>query len=432
MQPEKIEQIKGLIKVSRILNENERAEWLSLLELMNDKQLGELEKILNSGQLSAVSEQKKPAGGIIKEEVKPISPKPASQSASFQPVRPHMPSLSHIMNLPKTMDGQASSLKLSQKTMGVQAVNPPIKDFSPVVAVSSKTIKAKQNFADKLKAIFAEKELPAGKPKDELSLPRVTERAASPAFQPAAKVVVADKVIIPGPVKFTKQDEAHGGGMIISSQLSPKIPETPAKKILPVIPKPSVVSQPGSAKKPESLASLSDLFKPAPGLAKPASLPHATAQVEIQENHKPGLNIEESSEKVRQDTLAAIKARMSQAPAVSQPVHEPAHLKLNDAKLLDLNWPKDLAMLNLTGFKKDSLESFVKTIRHLIEKFGYYDVIFSLEKSPLYLCYLKTGVELMTKQQTFETFDTGQTIDAFLNRDEFEKFTDLLRQIQAA
>ncbi len=421
-----IEKIKGLIKVSRILNESERAEWLSLLELMNDKQLGELEKILNSGEHSASSIEHivdSDKAKIPNSQFPIPNQKPAGQSASFQPVRPHLPNLSHIMNLPKNMNGQASSLKLSQKTMGLPAVNPSVKDLSPAVAISSKTVKAKQNFADKLKAIFAEKELPSGKPKNELSLPQHTEQS-KPQSGTAPKVLVADQVIIHGPVKFTKQDEAHGGGMIISSQLGPKIP--------PTVPKPPVAPNPSLTKKPELPASLGVVFKPAPDLAKPVSLPHVVAPASTQDNHKPGLNIQESPEKVRQDTLAAIKARMSQAPAVAQPVYEPAHLKPIDAKSLDFNLPKDLVMLNLAGFKKDSLDSFVKTIRHLIEKFGYYDVIFSLEKSPLYLSYLKTGVELMTKQQTFETAEPGQTMDAFLNRDEFEKFTDLLRQIQAS
>ena len=85
--------------------------------------------------------------------------------------------------------------------------------------------------------------------------------------------------------------------------------------------------------------------------------------------------------------------------------------------------------MSLSSFRNSSLENFVKAIRHLIEKFGYYDVIFNLEKSPLYEVYIKTGIELMNKQQTFETFDPGQTMDSFLNREDFEKFTDLLRMI---
>ena len=144
-------------------------------ELMNDKQLGELEKILNSGQWAVGSGQKNADSieHIVDSDKAKIpnskfqipNQKPAGQSASFQPVRPHMPSLSHIMNLPKTLDGRIISLKLSQKTMGTAPVISPVKEPALAVAITSKTVKARQNFADKLKAIFAEKELPAGKPK---------------------------------------------------------------------------------------------------------------------------------------------------------------------------------------------------------------------------------------------------------------------------
>ena len=49
--------------------------------------------------------------------------------------------------------------------MGTAPVISPVKEPALAVAITSKTVKARQNFADKLKAIFAEKELPAGKPK---------------------------------------------------------------------------------------------------------------------------------------------------------------------------------------------------------------------------------------------------------------------------
>ena len=119
------------------------------------------------------------------------------------------------------------------------------------------------------------------------------------------------------------------------------------------------------------------------------------------DSHKPGLTIQEVSEKARQDTLAAIKQRISQSSVIS----EATHLKPVNEKPVELHWPKDLTLVSLSSFRNSSLENFVKAIRHLIEKFGYYDVIFNLEKSPLYEVYIKTGIELMNKQQTFETFD---------------------------
>lgn len=51
----KIQEVRLKIQESTILTDHEKGEWLNLIELMNDKQLGELETIL--GQSSAVMHQ---------------------------------------------------------------------------------------------------------------------------------------------------------------------------------------------------------------------------------------------------------------------------------------------------------------------------------------------------------------------------------------
>ena len=48
MNNQDLEKIRALVKTSTILSPEERAEWLALLEVMDDKQLGELEKILTA------------------------------------------------------------------------------------------------------------------------------------------------------------------------------------------------------------------------------------------------------------------------------------------------------------------------------------------------------------------------------------------------
>ncbi len=416
MNQQQTEKIKGLIKTSRILIESERAEWLSLLELMNDKQLGELEKILNSGQQSADSNQQKSVSGTehIVDNKQPESLKfsPPTQSLSPQPNRPRLPQLSHIMNLPKNIDGQMSALKLSQKTMGTQTSAPVSKEPVFPVGVSSKTVKARQSFGDKLKAMFAEKELPAGIPKNELSLPAHTE-SSKPAVLPEKPmvsfplkekptVITASQVTINGPVTFSKQDEALGGGMIISSDF--KKPALMTAKLPPAVPKP--LSQPNF-------------------LPKTTLLPQVAPPIRPEAGQVPSIKIQETSEQVRQATLATIKQRMNQPPVVNETVRS----KVLTEKPVELHLPKDLTAITATSFQNTSLENFVIVIRQLVEKFGYYDVIFSLEKSPLYEAYIKTGTELMNRQQTFETFDSNQSVDKFLNREDFEKFTDLLRQI---
>lgn len=91
---QRIETLRQLIVVSTVLTESEKTEWLSLLELMNDKQLGELEEILAAD---------KPAAPPVSS---PPTPPPAT-TPTPPPVPPvsvgRMPQLSHISNLPSSV-----------------------------------------------------------------------------------------------------------------------------------------------------------------------------------------------------------------------------------------------------------------------------------------------------------------------------------------
>lgn len=78
----RIEEIRKNIQISTILSDHEKSDWLNLLDLMNDKQLGELEEILG-----AMPGQQPAKQGI---------PAPSAQDI---PVA-KMPPLSHIANVP--------------------------------------------------------------------------------------------------------------------------------------------------------------------------------------------------------------------------------------------------------------------------------------------------------------------------------------------
>lgn len=92
------QQLKVLIETSAVLTPMERQDWLDMLELMNDKQLGELEIILKT---------------------------------------PNFPKLSHIANLP-------AGVKLESKPAQKPAVPDP-----------------KTKWLDDMKLVLSEKELPA-------------------------------------------------------------------------------------------------------------------------------------------------------------------------------------------------------------------------------------------------------------------------------
>ncbi len=91
LNEQRVEHIRIAIQGSTLLDDHEKADWLNLLELMNDKQLGELEEILAGPQGKSA-----PAPTQI--------PKQATQA------------LSHISNLPKNI--QAPGRQLSEPIIG--------------------------------------------------------------------------------------------------------------------------------------------------------------------------------------------------------------------------------------------------------------------------------------------------------------------------
>ena len=102
--PQRIETIRKNVKISTLLSDHEKSDWLNLLELMNDKQLGELEDILGSDPNVA----KTPSQSQKVSSSKPLTPaqpnfqnQPAHQA---QPIQTdsvqQLPPLSHIANMP--------------------------------------------------------------------------------------------------------------------------------------------------------------------------------------------------------------------------------------------------------------------------------------------------------------------------------------------
>lgn len=91
------ETIRRNIETSTILSDKEKSDWLNLLELMNDKQFGELEEILAS-EFAQGEEQ--PAQTI--NTGKAIQPSQMSQQQA-SPIK-NMPPLSHIANVPTDVD----------------------------------------------------------------------------------------------------------------------------------------------------------------------------------------------------------------------------------------------------------------------------------------------------------------------------------------
>lgn len=91
----KIEKIRSNIQTSTLLSDHEKADWLNLLELMNDKQLGELEEIL-AAEVKKPTIQQPAATATV-----PSKTAPAQNS-----VNPVIPALKHIANMPASVQTQ--------------------------------------------------------------------------------------------------------------------------------------------------------------------------------------------------------------------------------------------------------------------------------------------------------------------------------------
>ena len=452
----KTEKLKGLIGSSTILTQYERVEWLSLLELMNDKQLAELEKILISSQPASlpVSES---AGQKVSSEI--TSPSPSSarrgmdagstkditkpEPAKQPPVTP-MPKLSHIMNLPHI--GGVPASQLVNKSAGQPT-------SLSVDQQTSKSDKKKSGFANKLKTIFAEKELPAGKTHEPLEL-----TAGKPVSVPANQSVT----LMPSPVV-----QSVGGQSKPANQSNSQIVSKPVSKSAtqPAVKEPAMVHL---AMKSDSPVQEQKITKPSaplppkvpmppvktviqpviipvmapikmadlpPVVIKQVAKPNEVVQEEVLSllKHKkpktdpdfnPGVNFEKTTEQSRTDNLDKIKLHMA-ATGSAKGVAELG----KDPKISDL---KDLTLISLQVVKESSLTGFVNKIRQLISKFGYFQVVFNIEESPAYKAYIATGLKLLTDGNNFSQLEQAGEIEKFLDKDSFEKFADILAKIQGS
>ena len=370
---DKSDNLKSLISSSNILSPGEKAEWSALLELMNDKQMGELEKILTSAKQPApVTEAKQPIAAV------------ARQDNKFSDTGKRMPQLSHIMNIPKHVASIPMAAAHKEKAEPVLSNR-----VAPSPVISSQTLAAKKTFTDKLKGMFAEKELPA--PKEENLLPK----GHPPMFvvKPAAPVTAPLKPLVDKPV--------------IAAAIKPAPPVVPVPKLAV---NPAVLKPQPPAVKP---------VLPVVGYSKPA-MPQAQAK---------GLNFTQVNEQVRNETLAAVKQNLQNKPEINlQPVASPAVA----GKTPEIRELKDLVALSPEVLDESDLNALSGKIKGLLNRYNYHEVMFNLEQSQAYQAYINTGLELLKKQISFDQASQQGTQPGMMDRDQFEKFVDLIRKIQAA
>lgn len=109
MQAGQYEKLKKLIEASHVLDPAEKSQWLEMLPLMNDKQLFELEGVLNAPAQSSAP--------VKSQAIQPTqTPAPANNSR-----------LSHISNLPTSLNGpQNNPAKPSTNPVPLSQTSKPV------------------------------------------------------------------------------------------------------------------------------------------------------------------------------------------------------------------------------------------------------------------------------------------------------------------
>ncbi len=272
MQQDQVEQIKKLVRSTELLKEEERAEWLSLFGVMNDKQLLELRKILE-GVEKKVETQSVGLGYLPKIEENPVAqmaikpkfseePKSLSETVQKKPepapvalpkptvlppleaklpellkksaedikkpvISPKSPNLSHILNIPAKDPGVK---KLIANNLG-QKSNLEIKSAPKIASkvLSDESFKGRQNgFFTSLKSLLGKKELKAGHPEavqeKELPAPH-TALEKMPQNLPAPLV---SKALAPAVLPKTETQKT-GDKTAEAKPLPPTVPKPPVK-----------------------------------------------------------------------------------------------------------------------------------------------------------------------------------------------------------
>lgn len=359
MTDEQKQHLTQLIKTSPILNAQEREEWLMLLELMNDKQVGELERILA------------PAPAVV--------PKPAPA----RPVAPASLPMKHIVNMPKA----APTAPTAQAK--------PDKTFS--------------KFAEHLNQILAEKDLPVGE-KAPLDLPKGEAKVSAPVApkpvppqpqpqqQPKSSIYDIMPVVVEQPIYLKKT-------------LPPKMASASSEDSDSFVQSPEVSGKIINKILDSEKRTLPTVNEPEPAMADLTDI----ESLKIKPKGTPGL---QNNSQLFQSAVMR-PATSASAEVASQPAELSPEIKLEE--------PADAAELTLSGWRQENPLAFINRLKKIVAKRGYYEVIFNLQKSPLYSAYIDSGLKSLAAAagQNFEALGEN-----YMSKKQFEDFTDLLRELQ--
>ncbi|MBL8030489.1 MAG: hypothetical protein JNN11_04545 [Candidatus Doudnabacteria bacterium] len=385
-----IEKLRKLVEDSSILSLSEKHEWMSLLELMNDKQLLELERILVTNTLQVAanvvgapvvrSQENFPKVALMQKSQpeKIVAPAPkfsmpaailaAKEKKDVQPSRSKI-SLGHIINLPKIENAKKSIL-------------------NNTLAKPEPELLKKSGFLSKLKAMVRQPELPPGHVLPELEITEKSSFKEQAVQIEKAPLVLKEKVL--PPVK----------------PLPVPVPAAPVKK-----------PQPQEAR----LESVKSKENKAPALVPRNGIKDWPSHYDLRSRN---LNVSSGPVLPVKKVLLPNEHVNLSVPKVTGALGT-ENVKKVSLSPSEIKRPEDLQGLGADALNTDIQAKLKEMVRHV----GYFQVVPYLEKSPLYLNYLATGKQILEKNVSFETLSRENS--NFLNHEQFEKTADLLRIIQA-
>ncbi|MBI3232420.1 MAG: hypothetical protein HYZ51_05105 [Candidatus Doudnabacteria bacterium] len=372
MQTQEIDKIRQLISTSSLLSQGEKEEWLSLAGIMNDKQLWELKSILLQNMEHGTWN--------MKQKTSP----PPNLSPQGGGIKMGIPPLTHIMNLPKA---------------GTVVFPKSVSSFKFQVSKTEEQAGKQAGFWKKVKDILAEKELLPGHPEavKELELPAPKQYQAPGPKHPEIGIPSATPLTRGG--KLETRPLLVPRPVVANSDKVSKPPPLPPLAARPVYN--AYVKEPAPAESPA-------IFKAVKNIPEGDSL------------FVPGL----------QDTRILMQAKLSEkhenpkTPPVSHPEPMKPELVARPAnqQSIPINSLETASQINKADLSKD----IVKGLKNLSSRFGYHKVEMALEKSPLFKLYINTGLRALSGKGSLDDSRAGEQ----LNREEFEKFVDVLRSIK--
>ncbi len=159
--------------------------------------------------------------------------------------------------------------------------------------------------------------------------------------------------------------------------------------------------------------------------AKPKEPEHKKAPVSSpQDKFTPGVSLPRMTSNINAFSAKDNKIKLPETPIIEEGKSKAAGSLKNPSEL------------SLGLFKEAGIEGILKQLAGLLKYQEYHELIFNLEKSPLYKMYMNTGSKILNEQIDFEDLEKMKSPGAlkeqeYLSKKEFEDFVDLLRKIQA-